>query len=87
MKLVMLSAFDVAKAVFQLLKIKLCWSDEMLAEISGCMLKTRSNKAKPKKLTHRLSMLMMLFHLSKAMLNPKEVVLTMLLKGCCCVRC
>ena len=61
MKLVVLSALDVAKTVFQLLKVELCWSNKMFAETSGCMLKVGSNKAKPKKLTHRLSILMMLF--------------------------
>ena len=61
MKLVVLRALDVAKAVFQLLKVKLCWYNKMVAEILGCMLKLRSTKAKPEKLTHRLSILMMLF--------------------------
>ena len=61
MKLVMLSALDVSKTVFELLKIKLCWGNKMFAEISGCMLKIGSNKAKPKKLSHRLSVLIMLF--------------------------
>ena len=61
MKLIVLSALDVVKTVFQLLKIELCWCNKMFAEISGCMLKIGSNKAKPKKLTHRLSILMMLF--------------------------
>ena len=61
MKLIMLSAHDVSKTMFELLRIKLCWGNKMFAEISGCMLKIWSNKAKPKKLTQRLSVLMMLF--------------------------
>ena len=44
MNLIMLSTLDVAKAVFQLLKIKLCWSNNMFAEISGCMLKIGSQE-------------------------------------------
>ena len=58
---IMLSALDVPKTVSELLKVNLCWCDKMFAEISGCMLKIRSNKAEPKKLTYRLSVLMMLF--------------------------
>ena len=60
MKLVMLSALDVSKTMFELLKVELCWCNKMFAKISGCMLKIRSNKAKPEKLTNRLSILMML---------------------------
>ena len=71
MKLKMLSALDVAKTVFQLLKIKLCWSNKMLAEITGCMLKIGSNKAKTKKLPRRLAVLMMLF-LIKEDVDSKE---------------
>ena len=61
MKLVMLSALDVSRTMFELLKVKLCWCNKMLAEVSCCMLKIWSNKAKPKKLTNRLSTLTMLF--------------------------
>ena len=60
MKLIVLSALDVTKTVFELWKIKLCWCNKMFAKISCCMLKIWSNKAKPKKLTNRLSILMML---------------------------
>ena len=61
MKLVVLSALDVSKTVFELLKVKLCWCNQMFAKIACCMLEIWSNKAKPKKLTNRLSILMMLF--------------------------
>ena len=60
MKLIVLCSFDAAKTVFELLKIKLCGADKMFAEITSCMLRIRSNKAKPKKFSHRLTMLMML---------------------------
>ena len=52
MKLVMLSALDVSKTMFELLKVKLRSLNEMFAEIWGCMLKIGSNTAKPKKLSH-----------------------------------
>ena len=61
MKLVMLSALDTAKTTFELLKVKVCCLNKMVAEISDCMLKIGLDKAKSKKLPHRLSVLMMLF--------------------------
>ena len=58
---IMLSALDILQTVFQLLKIKLCWANRVLVENACCMLKIWANKSKPKKLSHRLTVLMMLF--------------------------
>ena len=71
MKLVMLSALHVAKTVFELLKVQLGWCNKMFVEVSCCMLKIWSNKAKPKKLTNRLSILMMLFFFFKSVVESK----------------
>ena len=60
MKLVMLCSLHIAQTMFELLKVNLCWCNQMFAEIAVCMLKVGSNKTQPKKLTNRLSILMML---------------------------
>ena len=72
--------------MFEKLKIDMCWAKKMFVEIASCMLKIRTNKVHPKKIDPHIGGIDGVVIVSKEVLNPEEVVWTMLLSDYCCSR-